>query len=120
LLMLLTWFVLGLASASAQTEPPVNDDDAQLLQRGHYLATAGDCIACHTAPGGKPFAGGLIIPTPVGDIVSTNITPSKEHGIGNYTLEHFIAALREGRGADGHYLYPAMPYTAYAKVTDED
>lgn len=94
--------------------------DAGLVKRGEYLARAGDCIACHTAPGGKPFAGGLSLPTPIGAIVSTNITPSKSHGIGNYTLAQFTDALRNGMRADGQHLYPAMPYTSYALVTDED
>ena len=94
------------------------DDD--LVKQGEYLAKAGDCVACHTAPQGKPFAGGLSLSTPLGNIVSTNITPSKTHGIGNYTLEQFSAALRRGIRADGQHLYPAMPYTSYTQVTDDD
>jgi len=94
--------------------------DASLLHRGQYLATAGDCVACHTAPGGKPYAGGLAVPTPIGDIIATNITPSKTAGIGNYTEQQFSAALRRGIRADGKRLYPAMPYTSYAQVTDAD
>lgn len=94
--------------------------DADLVKRGEYLARAGDCVACHTAPGGKPMAGGLPMPTPVGTIVSTNITPSRTHGIGDYTLDEFAAALRAGIRRDGKRLYPAMPYTAYALVTDDD
>src|SRR5699024_5223264 len=81
---------------------------------------AGDCIACHTGPQGAAMAGGLAIATPLGPIYSTNITPSKTAGIGNYTLAQFTAAVREGQRADGAYLYPAMPYTAYAKTTDDD
>lgn len=91
-----------------------------LIKRGEYLAKAGDCIACHSAPQGKPFAGGLSLATPLGNIVSTNITPSKTNGIGNYTLEQFAAALRGGVRADGQLLYPAMPYTSYALVSDDD
>ena len=94
--------------------------DAAAIQRGRYLATAGDCIACHGVPGGKPMAGGLALATPLGAVVATNITPSKTHGIGNYTLKQFSDAVRHGVRADGANLYPAMPYTAYAKVTDED
>lgn len=94
--------------------------DADLVKRGEYLALAGDCIACHSAPGGKPMAGGLSLPTPLGPIVSTNITPSKSHGIGNYSFEQFADALRRGVRSDGARLYPAMPYTSYAKVSDED
>jgi len=94
--------------------------NAERVQRGKYLATAGDCVACHTAPGGKPFAGGLPLPTPIGDIIATNITPSKTAGIGNYTERQFSDALRRGIRADGRHLYPAMPYTAYAQITDAD
>lgn len=94
-------------------------DDA-LVQRGKYLSTAGDCVACHSVPNGKPFAGGLALPTPIGEIIATNITPSKTAGIGNYSLEQFSDALRKGIRADGKHLYPAMPYTSYAKVSDDD
>jgi mono/diheme cytochrome c family protein len=110
--------LLGLlvtAPANAADNP-----DAVLLQRGQYLATAGDCMACHTAPGGKSYAGGLTVPTPIGNIIATNITPSTSAGIGRYTERQFSDALRKGIRADGKHLYPAMPYTAYAKITDGD
>ena len=97
-----------------------NTTDSALVERGRYLATAGDCVACHTAPGGKAMAGGLALASPVGAIYSTNITPSKTHGIGNYTLQQFSAAVRHGKRADGANLFPAMPYTSYAKTSDED
>lgn len=95
-------------------------DDAALVERGRYLAVAGDCAACHTAHGKAPFSGGVAIASPLGTIYSTNITPSATHGIGAYTLEQFSRALRAGVRGDGSHLYPAMPYTAYAKVTDAD
>ncbi|MBO9537576.1 cytochrome c [Herbaspirillum sp.] len=94
--------------------------DQQLLQRGEYLAKAGDCVACHTAKGGKPFAGGLAMPTPIGTVYSSNITPDKEHGIGNYSEDDFDKALRHGIRKDGASLYPAMPYPSYAKVKPAD
>ena len=94
--------------------------DADPVARGKYLAIASDCTACHTTPGGAFMAGGLPIDTPIGPIIATNITPSKSAGIGNYTLEQFGAALRRGVAADGHRLYPAMPYTAYALMPDAD
>jgi len=87
---------------------------------GEYMARASDCVACHSVPGGKAFAGGLKMATPVGVIFSTNITPDPETGIGTYTLKEFDAALRQGIAKDGHRLYPAMPYPSYAKLTDED
>jgi mono/diheme cytochrome c family protein len=94
---------------------------ARLIAQGKYLATAADCTACHTAPGsGKPFAGGYAIVSPLGTIYSTNITPSKMNGIGNYAEAEFARALRQGIRQDGAHLYPAMPYTAYAKLSDSD
>ena len=94
--------------------------DAALVQRGAYLAKVGDCVACHSAPRGKPFAGGLPMTTPMGAIYTTNITPDPDTGIGRYTEEEFARAMREGVARDGHNLYPAMPYPSYAKVNDDD
>jgi alcohol dehydrogenase (quinone), cytochrome c subunit len=87
---------------------------------GEYVARAGDCIACHSVPGGKAFAGGLRMGTPVGAIYSTNITPDPDTGIGNYSLQDFDRAVRSGVAKDGHHLYPAMPYPSYAKVSADD
>ena len=106
-------------AAHAQTSA-VPEGESALIARGAGLARAGDCIACHTAKGGTPFAGGLPIATPLGTIYSTNITPSQQDGIGRYTEAQFAAALRDGKRADGAQLYPAMPYTSYAKVSDDD
>jgi mono/diheme cytochrome c family protein len=114
---------LALAAAVALAAPALAQaPDPALVERGEYLARAGDCTACHTAPtpGSAPFAGGYEVPSPMGPIISSNITPSKTHGIGNYTLEDFARAVREGVTPEGEHLYPAMPYTAYAGVTDED
>jgi fructose 5-dehydrogenase cytochrome subunit len=91
-----------------------------LVEKGRYLATAADCAACHTAPGGHPFAGGYALATPLGAIYSTNITPSKSAGIGDYTEAEFASAVRDGIRRDGAHLYPAMPYTAYSGMTDAD
>lgn len=108
--------LLTLASgARAQTYP------ADVVERGRYLAVAGDCAACHTDPkSGAPFAGGYPIASPLGTIYATNITPSKAHGIGNYSEAQFTRALRQGVRADGARLYPAMPYTAYSQLSDAD
>jgi alcohol dehydrogenase (quinone), cytochrome c subunit len=94
--------------------------DAATIERGRYLAVAGDCTACHTAPGGKSFAGGLPINSPIGTIYSTNITPDKESGIGKWTLDDFDRAVRHGIDDEGVTLYPAMPYPSYALMGDED
>jgi mono/diheme cytochrome c family protein len=109
-------FVAWLALAASQTMAAADP----LVVEGAYLAKAGDCTACHTAPGGKAFAGGLAIASPVGTIYSSNITPSKTTGIGLYTRDQFAAALRKGIRRDGANLYPAMPYTAYAMFSDHD
>jgi len=95
-------------------------EQAALIEKGRYLADAGDCTACHTAKGGKPFAGGLPIASPIGTLYSSNITPDKVSGIGGYSLDEFDRALRHGIAANGDSLYPAMPYPAYAKVSDDD
>ncbi|WEK51997.1 MAG: cytochrome c [Candidatus Kaistia colombiensis] len=115
------WLALAISSLIGAAAPgPSYAADADTIARGKYLAIASDCTACHTLPGSKPMAGGLPIETPIGAIIATNITPSKTAGIGDYTLEQFSAALRKGIRRDGQMLYPAMPYTAYAKLSDED
>lgn len=93
---------------------------ADQVKRGEYLARAGDCVACHTREGGKPFAGGLPMATPIGTIYSTNITPDKSSGIGDYSYEDFQQAVRHGIAKNGDTLYPAMPYPSYAVISDED
>lgn len=87
---------------------------------GRAVAVAADCMACHTAPKGQPYAGGLAVPSPFGVIYSTNITPDKETGIGNYTLDEFRAVLIDGVRKDGAHLYPAMPYPSYRKMSEPD
>ena len=93
---------------------------ASLIERGQYLARASDCTACHTAPGGKPFAGGLAINTPFGTLYSSNITPDKQTGIGTYSDADFLKAVHRGIAPGGKHLYPAMPYDTYAYMTDSD
>lgn len=94
--------------------------DASVIERGRYLARAGDCVACHTAEKGVSMAGGRALETPFGKLYSTNITPDRETGIGKYSLAQFDRAMRKGVAADGHNLYPAMPYPSYARMTSED
>jgi mono/diheme cytochrome c family protein len=91
-----------------------------LIEKGRYIATASDCIACHSANGGKPFAGGLSMATPIGALYSSNITPDKATGIGDYSLNDFDRAVRHGIRKSGDTLYPAMPYPSYAKISDDD
>jgi mono/diheme cytochrome c family protein len=102
------------------TGVPKELKDATLVRRGEYLAHAADCAGCHTQSGGLPYAGGAVFATPFGKMYSTNITPDKDTGIGNYSDANFLAALRQGIRPDGARLYPAMPYASYTYMTDAD
>jgi mono/diheme cytochrome c family protein len=106
--------------AADPTGVPASIAKASLVERGAYLARAADCVACHTSGGGKEYAGGLAIRLPFGTLYSTNITPDRETGIGNYSDQDFLNALHRGIRRDGVRLYPAMPYTSYSYVTDAD
>jgi mono/diheme cytochrome c family protein len=108
-----------LAGAASAQSTPVSTD-AGMIAKGKYLATAGDCVACHTAPGGKPFAGGLALQSPFGKIYSPNITPDKATGIGDWSDDDFYRAMHDGIGKAGQYLYPAFPFPWYTKVTRDD
>jgi mono/diheme cytochrome c family protein len=96
------------------------DTDYGKIERGRYLVHAGDCAACHTDDEGQPFAGGRAIPTPFGTIYSTNITPDRETGIGDWTDEQFYKAMHEGIRPDGKHLYPAFPYPWFTRLTRDD
>ncbi|WP_417420704.1 c-type cytochrome [Halomonas sp.] len=113
---------LAASLVSLTSHAAVSEADEALIQKGEYLARAADCSACHRPPEetDKPFAGGYVIASPMGDIVASNITPSHEYGIGDYSEAQFKRALTEGIRADGAHLYPAMPYTAYSGLTDDD
>lgn len=100
--------------------PDVSLYSSRAIERGRLVAAAGDCVACHTAPGGKANAGGLALDTPFGTIYTTNITPDKDTGIGRWSYTAFERAMRQGVHQDGRQLYPAFPYTAYAKLSDAD
>ncbi len=93
---------------------------AATIEQGRVLAAAGDCIVCHTAPGGAPNAGGRAMATPFGTVWSTNLTPDPVNGIGRWSFSAFQRAMREGISRDGKHLYPAFPYTAFTQTTDED
>jgi len=112
LALLLPLFAIGGAAAD-----PDNYVD---IVRGKALVTAGDCVACHTAPGGQPFAGGLALQTPFGTIMTANITPDSATGLGSWSADDFARAMHEGRRPGGTYLYPAFPYPYYTKVTRGD
>jgi len=102
------------------TGVPAAMRQASFIERGKYLTEAADCVVCHTAPGGKEYAGGFAFKLPFGTMYSTNITPDPETGIGKYTDQEFLDAMHRGIRRDGARLYPAMPYTSYTYVTDAD
>ena len=104
------WLVLPVLPASGQSQ----------VERGEYLARAGDCVSCHTAPGGAPFAGGLRLDTPFGYMLSPNITPDPDTGIGRWSSADFYRALHDGVNKHGKDMYPTMPYDFYTKVTRAD
>jgi mono/diheme cytochrome c family protein len=106
--------------AGDPTGVPASLAKANLTERGAYLARAADCMVCHTAQGGKEYAGGLGFKLPFGMLYSTNITPDKETGIGNYTDQDFLNAVHRGTRRDGARLYPAMPFTSYTYISDAD
>ncbi|MGP9752119.1 cytochrome c [Psychrobacter sp. AOP22-C2-15] len=118
--VMLSMLAIGITSSAAMADgaslPKVSPTNSDLVNRGAYIARAADCMACH----GEDYTGSNTpIATPMGDIYSTNITPSKRYGIGNYTEADLKNALQKGR-APNHMLYPAMPYPSYNGMTDED
>ena len=116
---LLAWYVTREPASPFAAEQPPGSDPA-LVSRGEYVARFSDCVACHSLPDGKPFAGGLEMATPLGAIHATNVTPDRASGIGNYSLADFDRAVRHGVAPGGRRLYPAMPYPSYAKLSDDD
>jgi mono/diheme cytochrome c family protein len=119
--------ILAAASTACGSDPLVPvaaparaSFDAALIAKGAQLAAIGNCQECHTAEGGRSFAGGRPIDTPFGTFYGTNITPEPDTGIGQWSEEAFRRALREGVDREGHHLYPAFPYEYYTRLTDED
>jgi mono/diheme cytochrome c family protein len=112
--------VLAVAVSAASIGSVQAQSNSDVVRRGEYLARAGDCIACHTSPEGKLFAGSRAMPTPFGTLYSTNITPDPQTGIGKWTADQFYQMMHTGRSPDQGLLYPAMPFASYTKVTRED
>ena len=118
--LLLALFAL-LALPGAQGHAADSDSDsAAAAERGRYVAVTANCVSCHTRAGGEPFAGGLALQTPLGTLHTTNITPDADTGIGRWSLGDFRRAMRRGIAADGSYLFPAFPYTAYTRMSDAE
>jgi mono/diheme cytochrome c family protein len=111
--------VLALAIASWSCAISAGAQQTQ-VQRGEYLARAGDCISCHTAKGGERYAGGLRLDSPFGYMLSPNITPDPETGIGRWSSADFQRAMHDGVNNSGKDMYPLMPYDFYTKITRED
>jgi alcohol dehydrogenase (quinone), cytochrome c subunit len=127
-----TIFILCVLSLQRRSEPgdegrvsnPSSPAErAARIERGRYLTRIGNCMTCHTRPGGEPFAGGVAFGTPyasLGTLYSTNITPHREKGIGAWTEAQFVRALREGKAPGRGRLFPAFPYTSFTLLTRED
>ena len=111
---------LRLAALAALIPAAPSVAQPTLIQRGEYLARAGDCVSCHTAPGGAQFAGGLRLDTPFGYMLAPNITPDVETGIGRWSSADFHRALHDGVNKHGQDMYPTMPYDFYTRATRED
>lgn len=127
-LVLAAMLILGALSVTLTYRPAIAEIqrpdprmfDTALVARGANLARVGNCVSCHQASGGRPYAGGYPVKTPFGTIYGSNITPDPTTGIGRWSRAAFDRALRRGVGRDGSHLYPAFPYTHYAGVTDAD
>ena len=111
---------LAAYQAGDPTGVPEELKSASVVERGEYLTRAADCVVCHTAKDGAPFAGGRAFVLPFGTLYSTNITPDAETGIGGYTDANFLDAVHKGVGRGNNKLYPAMPYPSYTYMSDAD
>ena len=115
--LVVVWLAWPAGSPRAVASLPASPE---LIERGRYLTAAADCVACHTLPGGAPYAGGRAFKLPFGTIHAPNITPDRATGIGDWNDAEFVRALHEGVGRRGEELYPALPYTSYAQMTTAD
>ncbi|MBS0427873.1 MAG: cytochrome c [Proteobacteria bacterium] len=121
-LAVMAWLLPGALPASTAPSSDVKAPGpaSSVIDQGEYLARAGDCVACHTAATGKPFAGGRAMPTPFGALFVPNITPDDDTGIGRWSADDFYRMMHTGVSRDGTLLYPAMPFASYTKVTRAD
>ena len=114
--MLIGFLAAGLPAIAATATAK----EPSLIETGQYISRLADCEACHTRAGGTPFTGGLPISTPFGTVTSPNITPDPDTGIGGWSEKEFYRAVTDGIGRHGEYLYPAMPFTSFTKMTRGD
>jgi mono/diheme cytochrome c family protein len=119
LIGLVGWMNVRGESSTSRTDAAMVAD-AKLIERGAYLAKAGNCAACHTARGGAPYSGTRGIDTPFGTVHAPNITPDMQTGIGSWSADDFWRAMHNGRSKEGRLLYPAFPYPDYTLVTRAD
>jgi len=120
-----TLFLTTVLSACGQATPPNNNSPLHIatknkIERGQYLAKAGNCATCHTRVGQAEFSGGRSIPTPFGEVISSNITSDTTTGLGNWSDDDFWQALHHGKSRNGRSLYPAFPYPSYSLITRDD
>ncbi|QHS11359.1 cytochrome c [Sinimarinibacterium sp. NLF-5-8] len=120
LALALIWFLQPEIKEQAIVAGDDAPASAEQIKAGEYLARAGNCVACHSKPGQPPYSGARRIPTPFGDLFSSNLTPDNETGLGQWSSAEFYRALRYGKSRDGRRLYPAFPYTNYTRITRED
>ena len=119
--LLLACFAMAWHPAIAPIEPPTAASfDRAVVARGEGLALIGDCVGCHTTDGGRPFAGGRGMQTPFGTVFVSNITPDRQTGIGSWSREAFVRAMRRGVAPNGDHLYPAFPYQHFTRASDDD
>jgi mono/diheme cytochrome c family protein len=124
--LLLAGLAGAVAALNLRGEEPVDNNarsfvaTAGQIERGRYLAMAGNCAGCHTPRGGAPYAGGRGIETPFGTIYATNLTPEPQTGLGRWSADDFWRAMHNGRSRDGRLLYPAFPYTSFTQITRAD
>ncbi|MDA7414982.1 cytochrome c [Xenophilus arseniciresistens] len=114
------WWLNVRGEAPIADPAPAFAASAAQVERGRYLALAGNCAGCHTAPGGAAYAGGVGIATPFGTVYAGNLTPDEATGLGRWSADHFWRALHHGRSRDGRLLTPAFPYTSYTQLQRED
>lgn len=113
-------YCTALLCFSAGASTATGSANVDIVERGRYLAIAGNCKGCHTTPGAQPYTGGVSFNTDFGTIYSTNITQDEAQGIGGWSQAQFRTALKHGTRPDGEYLYPVFPYTAYSKLSTAD
>jgi mono/diheme cytochrome c family protein len=119
-IMIVVWIMWANRNPDLQQSSFAPANAAEQIKRGDYLARAGNCMSCHTARGGQPYAGGRAVPTPFGNIYTSNLTTDRTTGIGNWSNDDFWRAMHDGRSKDGTLLYPAFPYPSYTHVTRAD